>query len=248
MENNENASPKIALKGRFWGWLENFWYHYKWHSLIALFLVFTITTLSLQMCHKESYDAYILYAGGHPISHQSENGDFPEYNKIKNSLERFTSDYDDNGKTAISLRDLYIPNEEEMKGLDEYYYQRAYNDRQTLQSTMLSGDYFICFFAPEIYESYRNATKDGEVGVFSKLEPLISDLSSVSFYDSDKTAIVLSSTSAYSLAGLNKLPPDTVICLRNTNFSSFVNKKTDKKMYERSREILTSILNYNQGN
>ena len=238
----------MALKGRFWGWLDNFWYHYKWHSLIALFLVFTVTVLTLQMCKKESYDAYVLYAGGYAVSHQSENGDFPEYNKIKDSIEFFSSDYDDNGKTVISFRDLYIPSEEEMKGLDEYYYQRAYNDRQTLGSTMLSGDYFICLFAPEIYESYRNATKEGEPGVFSKLEPLLSSTSSVSFYDGDKTGIVLSSLPAYSLMGLNKLPPDTVICLRNTNFSSFISKKTDQEMYERSREILTAILNYNQGN
>ena len=78
-ENEKLDTGSVSIKkGKFLRWLENFWYHYKWHSLIAAFLIFTVTVCTVQMCRKESYDMHILYAGGHSFQRNSEDGDYPE--------------------------------------------------------------------------------------------------------------------------------------------------------------------------
>jgi len=229
-------------------WLDNFWYHYKWHSLIALFLVFTVTICTLQMCKKESYDAHILYAGGHAFSRESQDGDFPEYNKAKLSLERFTKDYDDNSKINISFRALFVPSEDEMANLEESQYQLAYNDKTALSNTMMSGDYFLCFFSPSVYESYKRVGDADDPSIFADLSYFVSDGIDVTYYDDEKTAIYLSSTPFYTLSGISGMPEDTLICLRNTTFSSHLNKKANDKAFNKSKEILTKILAYQTAN
>ena len=49
-------------------WLENYWYHYKWHTLIVAFFVIMLTVMGVQMCSREDNDIYIIYAGPELIS------------------------------------------------------------------------------------------------------------------------------------------------------------------------------------
>ncbi len=241
-QSGESLTP--APKSGILAKLDNFWYHYKWHSLIALFLIITVTVCSLQMCSRESYDAYIVYAGSHTFNRQSTDGDFPEYNKTVNTFSHFISDYDGDGDVNLSFRDLYAPTEDELKNKDESYFQRAYNDKTTLSGLMVSGDYFICLFSPAVFNSFDNSKKTDEPQRFTDLSYLVPEGVNVEYYNEAKTAIYLSSTPLCTLAGLSQLPEDTLICLRSTGFSTQLNKKENQKMYTRSKEILIKMLEY----
>ena len=72
MPEENNVEYKMNLKQR----VENYWYHYKWHTLIALFIVITLSVCILQLCQKNSYDVYVLYAGGGELERTSDDGDF----------------------------------------------------------------------------------------------------------------------------------------------------------------------------
>ena len=72
--------------------LQNFWYHYKWHSIVALFLAVAILICSLQFCKKEKYDAYVAYIGSKQIGRTTENGDVAEIEKVISSLRRVCSE------------------------------------------------------------------------------------------------------------------------------------------------------------
>lgn len=237
--NEKLNADDIGIKPKgFLAWLDNFWYHYKWHSIAALFLIFTITICSFQMCQKESYDMYILYAGNHAFSRQSVDADTPEYIKAKNTLSRFVSDYDENGKINISLRDLFIPKEEEMGDLNESQYSRAYEDRTSLSTLMVSGEHFICFLAPEIYEYYKDS------GWLIDIRTILPADSGVQFCDDSGKAVPLASTALSSLAGFSELPDDTVICLRTNGMSSLIERKASQKAFENAQETLVKMLNY----
>ena len=93
--------------------VENFWYHYKWHSLVALFLVFTILVCSLQMCEKNNYDIYITYAGGKEISRTVEGGDVSEYASFVSTLASLGCDYDGDGVSSVSFSSLFILSDDE---------------------------------------------------------------------------------------------------------------------------------------
>ena len=238
MDEKFNTGEVCAAKSGFLTWLDNFWYHYKWHSIIALFLVFAITTCTLQMCSRESYDIQILYAGNHALSRQSTDADTPEYYKAKNTLSRFVSDYDKNGEVNVSLRDLFIPDEEQMKDLTEAEYSRAFEDRTNLAPIMLSSEYFLCFLSPDIYEYYKNEERLANISEFAP------EGISVEYYDGTGMAVRLSSCPFYELGGFSTLPPDTLICLRSLNFSNHLNKDSNEAAYKAARETLIKILSF----
>ena len=238
MDEKLNTGEAYPSKKGFLAWLDNFWYHYKWHSIVALFLVFTVTVCTLQMCQKESYDIYILYAGNHAYSRQSADADTPEYIKAKSTLSRFVSDYDENGEINVSLRDLFIPKDEDMSDLTESEYSRAYEDRTSLSTLMVSGEHFLCFLAPEIYEYYKDS------GRLADIRTIVPGDLNVEYYDESGKAISLSSTAFSTLAGFSDLPSDTVICLRSTGLSTHLDKKSNQEAFDRAKETLLKILKF----
>ena len=119
-ENFNQNSADTTLKRGFLAWLDNFWYHYKWHTIISLFLVFAITICTVQSCQKTSYDIRIMYAGSHTIKRQSEGADIPEYTKVLTALKAVTPDFDDNGKSDVALLDLHVLTNAEMQESDDY--------------------------------------------------------------------------------------------------------------------------------
>ena len=52
-------------------WLENYWYHYKWATIIVLFFVTVFAIGIYQMASKSDYDTQIVYAG--PVILMSED-------------------------------------------------------------------------------------------------------------------------------------------------------------------------------
>ena len=50
-------------KSRFLLWLENYWYHYKWHTIVALFFAFTLLFCLVQCVKKEEPDLLVVAAG-----------------------------------------------------------------------------------------------------------------------------------------------------------------------------------------
>lgn len=238
MDEKLNTGNTSRDKKRFFVWLDNFWYHYKWHSLIALFLVFTVTVCTLQMCSKESYDIHILYAGSHAFSRQSTDGDTPEYVKAKRTLSNFVSDYDGNGEVNISFRDLFVPDNDKMSELSEAQYSRAFEDRNNLGTLMVSGNHYLCFISAEVYENYK------DTGRLVNIKALLPNMTNLKYYDDTGMAIRLSNTDFASLSGFSSLPSDTLICLRSVNFSTHLNKKSNQKAYLRAEETLIKILSY----
>ena len=54
--------------GRVYRWLDNFWYHHKWATIAALFLVIVLTVCVLQMCSREEKgDITVVTAGPYII-------------------------------------------------------------------------------------------------------------------------------------------------------------------------------------
>ena len=234
----------VTKKGGFFAWLDNFWYHYKWHSLIALFLIFAFTVCTFQMCQKESYDIHVLYAGGHAYGRESVAGDYSEYVKARSNLEYFTADYDENGEKSVAFKDLFVPTDEELRALDDNtYYSRAYSDSQTLRSLIVSGDYFICIFSSSVYESFNSKSQDSTESRFDSLASLPLTNTSLEYYDDTCRAVYLASTKLYTLPGFSSLPKDTVICLKSTGFSTHLDKKANEQAYNRAKDTLVKILN-----
>ncbi len=241
-ENNERAPEK--LKQPFRKRLENFWYHYKWHSIIALFLVFTITICSLQLCSKESYDVYFLYAGRKEISRKAEDGDFSEYLTFQSSLKDIAADYDDDGNVNVSFLDLFMLSNAEILEIEkeediEVNRQLLASNNERFHETMMYSEYYLCFLSDTLYEEYK--TVDG-IFMFVSVAKYVGD-ADVNYYDASAIYLHGSGLEFATLPGICDLPENTVVCLRQLSaVASYFDKEENEENFRRGEESLRKLL------
>lgn len=70
MENLENTEStpyvdpnEIKRPTSFKAWVENYWYHYKWHTIVISFFLILAIILTCQLATKEKYDITAIYSG-----------------------------------------------------------------------------------------------------------------------------------------------------------------------------------------
>lgn len=221
--------------------VQNFWYHYKWHTLVSLLLVVAILVCSLQFCARESYDIYVLYAGSKNIGRTSSDGDVAEIVTVISSLKRLAKDFDGDGNTAVNFTNYYYLSTEEAKNTDDVNDALLVSDKNALSTVLEHSEYYLCFISPAVYEAYH---KVGDNELFISLDGYGESRPELEYYN--ECAILLSSTPAYKLPGLSSLPEDTLICIRRP---SVLGGKSDKHLeyLENAKEFLDNILNLKIG-
>ena len=240
----QDSGRPVQKKMNLREWLDNFWYHYKWHSLVALFLVFAITVCSLQMCQKTSYDVHVMYAGSYEIERTSESGT-PEYEAFISSLSRVSDDFDESGHVTVNLRDLFLLSSKEIEEVEkdkehEVNYVLINQNIQIFKDNMAMSDYYVCFISKALYDEYKLY---GNETMFAPLAPYVSKDTKIEYYDTG--AVLLSSTGFSTLPGIRNLPDDTVVCLRRVSaVAEHLNKKQTAEQFARAEKVIEKILNY----
>ncbi len=245
MPREDKYGADMEIKSPVTEKLENFWYYYKWHTIVAIFIVIVVLICTLQMCSKGTVDAYIMYAGGSEVSRRSEGGDIPEYNQLLSALEKYVPDYDENGDVTISLSTLFALSEDEIAeyekdGKLEVNEMLLREDAQTLKDRLYVGDYYLCLLSESVYNTYN---PEGEPSLFRPIAEYGEGVEGLEYYD--EYAVVLSSTHLYknSAAVREILPADTLVVIRIKSAISgvFGGSRNDEK-FAHSEEILRSIL------
>ena len=216
--------------------IQNFWYHYKWHSVAALVVVLVVVVCVLQFCQREEYDAYILYAGSYNIGRTAEDGDVPEIVDITSSLKKIAEDFDGNGEININFNNYYYLSNDEASERDDVNSGLLASDTKALSSVLEHSEYYLLFISKAVYENYHKVGDDD----------LFVDLTSYASYNPDAkfyapNAILLSSIDASKRAGLSSLSEDTLICIR---FPSILGGKSKEHQayFENAKQMLINLL------
>lgn len=243
LDNSQSAAP-VGGKGSLGARLDNFWYHYKWHSIVAIFLIVTVLVCSLQMCRKESYDVYVLYAGDRDIGRLSEGGSIPEYNRVVSALERVAADSNGDGEITVGFSDLFALSDEQIAEIEadpehELGYALIQQDAEALKQRLLYSEYYLCFLSIEVYEQYK--TVDG-IPLFVPLAGYLGDNTDAVLYSD--TAIRLDSLEFGNIPVMQGFE-DTVVCLRaKSAMAEHFNQKLNEQSYENCEAMLRAILGY----
>ena len=218
---------KIKLEGKAYKWFDNYWYHYKWPTIIVAFFTVAFLVMGLQMCGKEDMDAYIIYAGPY-VFEDTEAADMAsEISKV------MSGDYDGDGKKTAELVDLYILSqaqiEEEKNAADAeeevYYYNAQFfaEERKKFDQLIFAGEYSICMLDPHLYEYVK------ESGGFKPLSEIFEEVPASAI---DEYGIKLSDTGfGKYFTNIAKLPEDTVLCMRRESTMSFLNRDKAEREY-----------------
>lgn len=243
MEENKNTpTEKVeAPKQSFGKWLDNFWYHYKWHTIAVIFVLVVAIVCTVQLVNREEYDAVIAYAGSKKISITSKDGDVAEIVTLQTSLKDIVPDSDKNGEVSVSLSTLYwlSPNEiAEFQKNDENIDPSIIDNDRTITNLMLSSEYFLWFMSDDLYEYVQGASNDSR---FVDLAAMPDADSTAEFYGEDTCAVYLKSTEFYKMPGICDLPEDTLIVVRRLGVGT---NKATKKAYEVALDMAKEIINY----
>ncbi len=87
-------------------WWENYWYYYKWHTILIGLVIIAVAILIADVFGKPTPDFAFMYAGNH-----AGMGSVEGYT-LEDQWKEYTSDVDGNGEYNVKSTVIYIPTEE----------------------------------------------------------------------------------------------------------------------------------------
>ena len=227
----ENGYGEVAVpSGKFLRWLDNFWYHYKWHTVGIAFALIVILVCVLQTCSKESYDIKMIYAGSAALTGE-------EAASIDQLMDlTVPRDFNGDGEKNSALLRHTVYSKEQIEALEKQQItiNRQYNSDEydSFYSEIMAGAAAVYFLEPWIYEELKS-NQNG--GYLRPLDEVLSETPAGAL--GDGYGVRLGDTALYQkYKVLQALPEDTVICL----LARLVNH--DKKMYSQSEEMLRALV------
>lgn len=248
MDEKQTGSESVVKQGSFAEKLDNFWYHYKWHTIVILFVVFVIAVCAVQCASVTDYDLQVLYAGNHAFGRLSEDGGYSEYMQTVSSFGELSQDFDKNGQVSVSFLDLYLLTKDEIAELESDpaagapSYQLLQENSTMLKNNLDMSEYYVCFLSERLFRQYSEGDKN--VGRFVKIAGYAAD--GVEYDYVSEYGIRLSSLDFKDMPGIDALDAeDTVVCIRNVGaMSSMFSKKESAEQFARGEELLRAILAY----
>ncbi len=239
---NLNQDSQRGPTSPFLKKVENYWYHYKWHTIIGTILLVTLLICTLQMCQKPAYDTEIIYAGPHSIT-KVQQAD------IKSSLSAFMKDEDGNGKKELNLIPYWVNDgltdeDSADKSNLPLLQQTSLQNKQNFHDEISAGDVVIYLVSHDLFLEMM------ERGCLYDLQALALSLSdAVLAKDKDGNAtsygVTLSALPVGSLAGLSQLPADTVLCMQDVRYlNQIFNKDKTEAQHAYCKEMMSAILTF----
>ena len=207
-------------------WLENFWYHHKWATIIVVFFLTVAIILTVQTFSRKKYDAaFMLIGNGGGI-------DRTQYNDILSSLSSFCEDTDANGeKNILFSRETFIsdPNDSAAGVLN--------SNVTSFMRSVLYQNYYIFFIDPVLYEHYKGS------GMFVSLESVVGDVPDEMKYD--EFAIKYDACKIKELPGMSAIPEDSLIVIKVVPYYASKSKtEAETASQQAHAEIIKNIVGY----
>ncbi len=184
-------------------WFENFWYHYKAQTIIALVAVITLIICAVQFVNREESDYYVMYAGPQVLMLQ-------DIRYIESAICEVGGDLDGNGKVAAALDDIVMlsPEEQEAAAAAGSVFDPGFlhTSMKEYEQQIFGGEAMVCLLSPYMYELVHAE------GGFLPLSEIFEEIPDAAY---DDCAVVLAKTDfGKHFNGINDLPEDTLICVR----------------------------------
>lgn len=206
-----------AARPRWIAFLDNFWYHHKFGTLVTAFLAVVLIICGVQMCNRTSYDVHVLYAGPWFDCATSSR-----VSALEDAFAQCMEDYNGDGKKVVAYRPIWIMSDAQLQALREEYAGREEEmpyinstllaqNAELLNAELMTGEAVICLLDPSIF------TDLWESGWTCPLTEYV-DASALPENPFDNHGIYLKDTAfGQYFTGLNQMPEDTVLCVRNTS-------------------------------
>ena len=242
-ENNKMPDTEISTKGNFLKWLDNYWYHYKWHTIIVGVVAVILAVCLWQMGSTKKHDTVIVYAG--PMCLTTN-----ETIQLQEALSGILiSDRDNNGEKNAAMSMYHIYSEEQIKAveletdssgniLNPINRTRNSSQFESYNTYCQSGQSSVCLLDPYLYEMIP------EEYLYPLNKLFGDDLPEGAMEDG--FGVRLGDTALYKEYSIVRcLPADTIVCLRSP--LKGLGQDIDDAKYQYEIEVFTAIVYYDAG-
>lgn len=207
--------------------LENFWYHYKWHTLIiGFFVVFFIIAIA-QMTGKPSYDAHILYTGPAYLDGETISDILSVMEEASHAAAPVNdnpADYTKDQKLNLDFNKIVYVSEALAKQYQEdgVYFNALTNQssRGQFDNFIMVGEYVILLIDQSLYQ------ETVDTGAFCSLEDVFGYMPENAY---DTCGFFIGDLPIGNANGFRQLPRDTIICCRAKSYVNNFNKKVQNE-------------------
>ncbi len=213
-------------------WIENYWYHYKWPTLVGLFFVFVFLVGIVQCATRVDGDVIVMYSGSKSLSLDSMH-------LMESTLaEVMEEDYNEDGVKYVQyLENVVIV--DDFTGVDQNGNEQVLIDKteqiESYVTQVAAGDAQIYLLSPDVYDELSKH------GVLVSLDEIYGK---VPVEAHDSCSYQLSKLDAYSLPGLRELPEDTLICLRRAKTLGVFDAAEAEEEHRYAKELFCSLIEY----
>lgn len=240
--NDKYEGRDIQFKGKWAKKLENFWYYYKWHTILSLVAILVFTILIAQSCTKVDHDVTIMYAGPYDFTENNDTGYFVE---DLNGL--MPEDFNRDGEKNANFLSYFVMTEEQIQeykatledlrqqGEAVGYLDTGYiaSQKKDFDSTLMFGQYFILLVDEATYLELESIEFESGAKRLRKLSEIFVTVPSSAF---SEYGIRFSETALYQNSKFfGKLPENTVLCLAAPQINS------NKTQYANSVEMFCAM-------
>ena len=218
----------MALKEK----LENYWYHYKWRTIIAVFLLLVITVSVVQCATREDTDICIMYLGPLNIARVEEP-------QIRAAVKQVLREDLQKENYTVTILDILYTND---KIAERYRQEGLYFDPATngdavsrFDTEVIAGDSIIFMVDRQQY------TVAKQNGAFVKLSEI---LDKVPDYAIDEYGIRLKDTDfGKYFPCFADFDEDIILCAKaKSDVSFFFLRKKNEDLYERHYKVFADII------
>lgn len=209
-------------------WAENYWYHYKWQTLIAIVFIVTFAIGFGQIAfEKNSYDVYALYAGPTYLEKLPHDEIVESIKKEATKVSGDTeTEKDVNLQMLIYLTDDQIAaQKEEVEAQGETFvfdYLENNNVFEIFMKQLVSGENVIMFLDPMLYK-----TAESNEALYMIKDILGRNVTGMT--ESGMGVRLADSGLIEKYPALSALPDDCVVCFRKVTHAMKLIGKSESK-------------------
>ena len=231
--NGKLEGGELRLRGGFFSWLDNFWYHYKWPTVFTAVVLIIVLVCTLQFCQRKDYDFRYIYAGPAELTHEESEAICDALTALSTGGEFSSPSVGFNAyflMTATQIERTNAALRPEGKEVNQALIQ---NNAEVFGDEVMAGEVFLFLIDPEWYESQKSAG-------FLDVRLLLPNAPDSALYDD--SAIYLSATVLADIPAFEVLPDDTLVVLRRATSINIWDREETLKYHERYQAVFKKLL------
>ncbi len=215
--------------------LENFWYHYKWHTIIGSATLLFLIYMVVQCAGVSSYSLSVLYVGPEQPDLELKTG----ADELFTSMWQSQNPQDEGGEAQLASIFLLNEAQREAQEITPPLASLLHDNEQQFWLNFSNGDCLIYLMDPAWYQEAKKK------GVFLTWEQTVGEAPQGAM---DEYAIRFWDTPfAQSYAGtFADIPADTVLCMRKLPDLNFFVGKKEQERFAAQIAFFTSIVKFGE--